>query len=89
MVVIQVSRQNLEVRTGVHGVCEEWEGEGCVGVKMRLGTGGCVWRGRLGGRGCVCVCVCVCMRTCVCVWSAKGKLHDLNILLQLKTKTCI
>lgn len=26
----------------------------CVGVKMRLGTGGCVWRGRFGGRGCVC-----------------------------------
>lgn len=32
VVVIQVSRQNLEVRTGVHGVCEEWEDEGCVWV---------------------------------------------------------
>ena len=27
---------------------------GCVCVEDEVGVGGCVWRGRLGGRGCVC-----------------------------------
>ena len=37
MVVIQVGCQNLEVRTGVHGVCEEWEGEDVCVCKDEVG----------------------------------------------------
>ena len=84
VVVIQVGRQNLEMRTGVDCVCEEWEGEVCVEDEV---GGVCVWRGRLGDGRCGCVwgllggywAVCGCVecggegwgwgvKECVCMW---------------------